>query len=408
MIGARSGARWASVEPVRSDIGGRGEDAFAPFTPFVLEQESGRGEIVLGWAQLDGLIARGRAGEIPFPIRFRRHGGGQLGDLLWSGGLEPVLVSDRFVDVLRDEGLAGWRLYPIELVDARGHRVEGYHGLVVDDAASGMSPGPGIGELVVSAALDRALRAAGVTAMTRRMHAEEEPRQPTAPMLDLDGLDRWDLLDAAVPAAVVTGDSADWVLRIEADPDAATWSPWWPDAPGEVQDFWTVAYGLSTGDAVHARGVHLRRSGGSGRLHSVMTSPDPSLLPLCIVSTPFLDVLRAAGFTGWSSSAIDLIDGEERIIGYHLLWTLPDPDGVHDVAGMERVNPEPHQDPSHARWMVPAPRFRLVELAPAVLKALVAAGISDFLVHPSWSRAAQHELLREAAAHHDGARYWML
>jgi hypothetical protein len=64
------------------------------------------------------------------PLRFHHDQGSRLKDVIGTTSA-TLLFSDRFVTVLADGGFSGWRTYPVEVFDAHGDIVPGYHGLVV-------------------------------------------------------------------------------------------------------------------------------------------------------------------------------------------------------------------------------------------------------------------------------------
>ena len=64
------------------------------------------------------------------PLRFHHDQGSRLKDVIGTTSA-TLLFSDRFVAVLAGGGFSGWRTYPVEVFDAHGDIVPGYHGLVV-------------------------------------------------------------------------------------------------------------------------------------------------------------------------------------------------------------------------------------------------------------------------------------
>jgi hypothetical protein len=73
-----------------------------------------------------------RAEEVPArPIRFEHDEGKRVLDLMGTTWAVLDLVSDRFVNSLRKRGLGGWTTYPVEVLDAAGAQVNGYHGLAI-------------------------------------------------------------------------------------------------------------------------------------------------------------------------------------------------------------------------------------------------------------------------------------
>lgn len=52
-------------------------------------------------------------------------------DIIHTGYVEPLLVSDRVIGILKANGFSGWRTYAIDLLGKDGRRIPGYHGLAV-------------------------------------------------------------------------------------------------------------------------------------------------------------------------------------------------------------------------------------------------------------------------------------
>jgi hypothetical protein len=77
-------------------------------------------------------IAIFRGDQVPDrPVAFRRDEGRTRYDLIGTTLALPKLVSDRFVEVLEQHELTGWRAYPVDVADELGGRMEGLNGLVV-------------------------------------------------------------------------------------------------------------------------------------------------------------------------------------------------------------------------------------------------------------------------------------
>ncbi|MFV0435742.1 MAG: hypothetical protein ACK5LO_17455 [Leucobacter sp.] len=90
--------------------------------------------------QVVRVLAAEGTSAIPFPIWFQQHpdGGKRLGDILWSAGLSIKIVSQRFVDRLRELDVHSFQTYDIELWDRRKkHRIEGYVGFIEDQTGEG-------------------------------------------------------------------------------------------------------------------------------------------------------------------------------------------------------------------------------------------------------------------------------
>lgn len=90
----------------------------------------------------DGVIADpfallGNVEKPTRPIRFDYHcsGGESVCDVIWTGFVAVVLLSDPLVDVLRGEAFSGWTTYPAEVYDKRSKKLPKYHGLAVTGRA---------------------------------------------------------------------------------------------------------------------------------------------------------------------------------------------------------------------------------------------------------------------------------
>lgn len=92
------------------------------------------------WMTGDGqrvvdVIANGHIDTLPYRVWFEQSPdsrGARHGDLLWVGGLPIGIVSDRFIEVLKDLGVTGWSTYMVEIRDAAGDEITGYMGFVAD------------------------------------------------------------------------------------------------------------------------------------------------------------------------------------------------------------------------------------------------------------------------------------
>jgi hypothetical protein len=73
-------------------------------------------------------LTRGEV-ELREPIRFAHDEGSRIKDHIGTTKALLHLVSDRFISAL--DGFSGWRTYPVEVYDADGELIVGYHGLAV-------------------------------------------------------------------------------------------------------------------------------------------------------------------------------------------------------------------------------------------------------------------------------------
>src|SRR5262249_27462331 len=74
-----------------------------------------------------------RAEKIPSgPVEVRwTMGRNRPSDFIFTTWVDPVLISDRVVGVLKAGELSGWQPYPIDLFGKDGARITGYQGLAV-------------------------------------------------------------------------------------------------------------------------------------------------------------------------------------------------------------------------------------------------------------------------------------
>ena len=118
---------------------------------------------------VDDLVAAGDLERLDFVPRFRRYGGGgQVGDLVWTGGSNAKIASRRFVDVLESIGATGYRTYPAEVVSGRGRPLGDFVGLAIDPDnpadSDVLNPRPHAWTFVVTDRVLVALKQTGVTA----------------------------------------------------------------------------------------------------------------------------------------------------------------------------------------------------------------------------------------------------
>jgi hypothetical protein len=69
------------------------------------------------------------------PVVFRGYMGGPVADILRTG-LPPFLcISQRVVDILKENHFSGWSTYPVEVFDRKGNILLGYYGFAVTSYA---------------------------------------------------------------------------------------------------------------------------------------------------------------------------------------------------------------------------------------------------------------------------------
>ena len=58
-------------------------------------------------------------------------GGRKPSDVVWTTSAFPIIIHRRFVDLLRQNGVAGWRSYEVVVTDRDGEPYKDYEGLIV-------------------------------------------------------------------------------------------------------------------------------------------------------------------------------------------------------------------------------------------------------------------------------------
>jgi len=71
----------------------------------------------------------------PEPVILEAYMGGQATDIMWSGGGPIFCVSQKVVDLLKEEKFTGWATYPVEVHDRKGEFLPGYHGFTITGRA---------------------------------------------------------------------------------------------------------------------------------------------------------------------------------------------------------------------------------------------------------------------------------
>lgn len=74
------------------------------------------------------------------PVRVEHAMGGRPFDLIWTTYAALFLVSDRVRVLLENEGITGWRTYPVEVTDRGGVLIPGYHGFAVTGRCGPFDP----------------------------------------------------------------------------------------------------------------------------------------------------------------------------------------------------------------------------------------------------------------------------
>jgi len=69
------------------------------------------------------------------PIRLRRAMGARFTDLLWSSFTPILVISQRLTDIFYHDGLTGWEIYAVEVIDKDGHLQPHYNGFAITGRA---------------------------------------------------------------------------------------------------------------------------------------------------------------------------------------------------------------------------------------------------------------------------------
>ncbi len=100
--------------------------------PFRLRSRlSGDGKA--GGINLD-MLSHGKS-QIQEPVQFDAAQGLKATDFLWTQLVTPVCVSEKVVRILKESGISGWSVYPVEVFDHEGKSHANYHGLAIAGAA---------------------------------------------------------------------------------------------------------------------------------------------------------------------------------------------------------------------------------------------------------------------------------
>jgi len=76
-------------------------------------------------------LTLGEYSGIDFPVIFMQGYGHKLTDILDTGYVSFYLISDRMKTILEENGLTGWKCFPIRLFDKKKNEVLGYHGFSI-------------------------------------------------------------------------------------------------------------------------------------------------------------------------------------------------------------------------------------------------------------------------------------
>jgi hypothetical protein len=76
-------------------------------------------------------LTLGEYAGIDFPIIFMQSYGHKLTDILDTGYVSFYLISDRMKTILEENGLTGWKCFPVRIFDKKRNEVLGYHGFSI-------------------------------------------------------------------------------------------------------------------------------------------------------------------------------------------------------------------------------------------------------------------------------------
>ena len=76
-------------------------------------------------------IVKGDYTGVELPIKFTQSSGKKWTDVLNPNSVSMYVVSERFIELLAENGVTGWKNYPIIIFDKEGKEVSGYTGFSV-------------------------------------------------------------------------------------------------------------------------------------------------------------------------------------------------------------------------------------------------------------------------------------
>ena len=102
--------------------------------PDIVENAVSEGRFEDARAYWNNLLNYGDLSQYELPIVFRQCTcfGSKIHEINPTNGVSYPIVSDRVISILEDNGITGWKTYPIILYDKHGNRLDGYNGFYVD------------------------------------------------------------------------------------------------------------------------------------------------------------------------------------------------------------------------------------------------------------------------------------
>ncbi len=68
---------------------------------------------------------------ISFPVNFKKESGNKLKDVLGTGTATLFLISNQMKNILIENQLSGWEVFPVRLFDKNGDQILGYDGFSI-------------------------------------------------------------------------------------------------------------------------------------------------------------------------------------------------------------------------------------------------------------------------------------
>jgi hypothetical protein len=124
-------------------------------------------------------LIEGKFEEISFPVIFKHKYGKNFADILDAGWTGLFLISERLKNLLEENGLTGWKTYPIKLLDKKNKEISGYFGFSITGSCGPMT--------------------------FRKSDIIDIRRVPEGPIINVYkglyiGLDKWDKSDFFIPS----------------------------------------------------------------------------------------------------------------------------------------------------------------------------------------------------------------
>lgn len=76
-------------------------------------------------------IVTGDWSGLSFPLKFKQKYGRRKDDVIRTGYTKLFIISNNFVDVLKNNSITGWRLFDVEISDKKDGLINGYFGISI-------------------------------------------------------------------------------------------------------------------------------------------------------------------------------------------------------------------------------------------------------------------------------------